>query len=108
MLLDHKMGEYTGKEHKPKTHCRYGQMLMCWYYKYVKFQSSTALPSSSIAVWSATKKKPLVTHPHQEEMDGVTRPTTENWVTAVAAYPSSDLLASGLFVGVIMGFPCSD
>ncbi len=43
------------------------------------------------------KKKPLVSSPHhlQEEVGGVTTPPSEYWVTAVAAYTSSDLIATG-------------
>ena len=56
---------------------------------------------SSIALWSITKKKPLIVHPHhsQPESEVVTRvEEEEHWVTAVAAYPSTDLVASGIWL----------
>lgn len=46
------------------------------------------------------KKKPLVSRPHhlQGEVGGIATPPVENWVTAVAAYTSSDLIATGMYV----------
>ena len=39
------------------------------------------------------KKKPLILKPHHVEGEGPTG--GDHWVTSVAAYPSSDLIASG-------------
>lgn len=49
---------------------------------------------SSIALWSFTKKKPLVVKPHHAASMTSSVPE-EHWVTAVAAYPNTDLVASG-------------
>ena len=49
---------------------------------------------SSIALWSITKKKPLVVKPHHAPLMTSSVPE-EHWVTAVAAYPNTDLVASG-------------
>ena len=39
------------------------------------------------------KKKPLILKPHHVEGEGPMG--GDHWVTSVAAYPSSDLIASG-------------
>ena len=52
---------------------------------------------SSIALWAMVKKKPLVKRAHSSEEEGV----GEGWVTAVAAFPNSDLVASGVCVCVL-------
>ena len=52
---------------------------------------------SSIALWSITKKKPLVVKPHHAPSMTSSVPE-EHWVTAVAAYPNTDLVASGTYI----------
>ena len=52
--------------------------------------------SSCIALWGLAKKKPLARRPHSLETEGeVEGGVGEGWVTSVAAYPNSDLVASG-------------
>ncbi len=55
-------------------------------------------PSSSLSVWSIMKKKPLASCRHhlQEEVGEAATPLSEDWVTAVAACTSTDLIASGV------------
>ena len=48
-----------------------------------------SLPSS-VALWNVMKKKPMATRPHTTH-----KGHTEHWVTAVAAYTNTDLVASG-------------
>jgi len=43
------------------------------------------------------KKKPLLLRPHHLEGEGLVE---ESWVTSVTAYPSSDLLASGMAISL--------
>lgn len=56
---------------------------------------------STLSLWGAMKKKPLVTvrdaHGSKESEVSGSRPhgEEENWITAVAALHNSDLLASG-------------
>ena len=54
---------------------------------------------SSIALWAVVKKKPLVRRLHNsavcEEGGGEGREVGSGWVTAVAALPNTDLVASG-------------
>ena len=55
---------------------------------------------SSIAVWAVVKKKPLVRRLHNsaeggEEGGGEEEGVGSGWVTAVAAFPNTDLVASG-------------
>lgn len=47
------------------------------------------------------KKKPMVTCAHT---DDTTR--SEHWVTAVAAYPNTDLVASGTFINMPHLYRC--
>ena len=59
--------------------------------------SFLASSSSSVALWSITKKKPLVSQPHhQGPLAGAPASSLEeSWVTSVSAYTSTDLVASG-------------
>lgn len=66
----------------------------------------TDTASSSISLWSTTKKKPLFSHPeahgvheHISETDGTTR--NPRWITSIAAVPYSDLFASGTCILVL-------
>jgi hypothetical protein len=58
---------------------------------------------SSIALWSTTKKKPLVVKPHHAPSMTSSVPE-EHWVTAVAAYPNTDLVASGMYYLILFIF----
>ena len=55
---------------------------------------------SSIALWSTMKKKPLIVQPHHTPSDSEMSSSVseEHWVTAVAAYFSTDLVASGMYM----------
>ena len=53
------------------------------------------LATRSIALWSVAKKKPVQYRPHDPTSKGVGTCMSENWVSAVAALPFSDLVASG-------------
>ena len=58
---------------------------------------------SSIALWAVVKKKPLVKRAHSSEEEGEKgEGVGEGWVTAVAAFPNSDLVASGVCVYVCL------
>lgn len=50
-----------------------------------------------IALWNLMKKKPLVCRKHHQPSNvGVsTDAAEEHWVSSVAAYPNTDLVASG-------------
>ena len=62
---------------------------------------------SSLAVWAVVKKKPLVRKTHvsgRTEAEGGGEGeggVGDGWVTAVAAYPNSDLVASGAYTHCI-------
>ena len=57
------------------------------------------MPYSSIAVWAVVKKKPLVRELHDtaRDQEGEGEEVGSGWVTSVAAFPNSDLVASGLY-----------
>ena len=56
---------------------------------------------SSIALWAVVKKKPLVRRFHDSAAtesggeEGRGEEVKSDWVTAVAAFPNTDLVASG-------------
>ena len=52
-------------------------------------------PSSTIAVWNIQRKKPLVSVNHHVDDHSLSTIAGELWVTAVAALPFTDLIASG-------------
>ena len=57
---------------------------------------------STVALWSMLKKKPLVVHRHTQEHLPTSLPAQDVWVTAVAALPFTDLVASGKLVFMFM------
>ena len=64
-------------------------------YMYVHINFLSGL--SCIALWGLMKKKPLVRRPHalQDSKTEEGGSVGDGWVTTVAAYPNSDLVASG-------------
>lgn len=64
----------------------------------------------TIAIWNVVKKKPLVTVKHkiQEDQPSSGSGDSPNWVTAVAALPNTDLIASGASDGYIRLWRCGD
>lgn len=72
--------------------------------------SFLASSSSSVALWSITKKKPLVSQPHhQGPLAGAPASSLEeSWVTSVSAYTSTDLVASGSNNGYVCLWKCGD
>ena len=67
-------------------------ILFPWQHSGTKFPSLFS-HHRTVALWSVMKKKPLILKPHHAEGEGPT--SGDHWVTSVAAYPSSDLIASG-------------
>ncbi|CAI8029522.1 U3 small nucleolar RNA-interacting protein 2 [Geodia barretti] len=70
----------------------------------------TGSQDGSIALWAVVKKKPLVRRLHNsavcEEGGGEGREVGSGWVTAVAALPNTDLVASGSSNGHVALWKC--
>ncbi|KAL5013671.1 hypothetical protein ScPMuIL_007941 [Solemya velum] len=65
---------------------------------------------NSLCLWSVMKKKPITTvkQAHQGNDDGNRLTGHENWITSVASYQNTDLIASGSKDGCIRFWKCGN
>ena len=77
--------------------CSLSLCVLCSLFSLSLSLSLLSVSLSSIALWSVVKKKPLVVRPHHFHSESENTPpmAEEHWVTSVAAYPNTDLIASG-------------
>lgn len=59
----------------------------------------------SLSLWSLLKKKPIITCPNAHS-NSQTAASADNWITAVAALPNSDLVVSGSKDGFVRFWKC--
>ncbi|XP_064399490.1 U3 small nucleolar RNA-interacting protein 2-like isoform X2 [Halichondria panicea] len=71
--------------------------------RYVNDEYFISGSQDGVALWNVMKKKPMATRPHTAH-----KGHTEHWVTAVAAYTNTDLVASGSNDGQVCVWKCGE